>query len=210
MFQPKISKEEVNKMPLAEFYGEIILVDDEHKLKNAMAELNRHEIVGLDTETKPSFQRGTVNKVSLIQISTNEQCYLFRLNKIGFPEALFAFLSNENIKKIGLALRDDFNGLNKRHSFKPKNFIDLQSIAKDYGILELGLQKIYAIIFGEKISKSQRLSNWENPELSEQQQRYAAIDAWASLQIYLRLMKEKKLTKKELEALILNITSLQD
>jgi len=106
------------------------------------------------------------------------------------------------VMKIGLSLRDDFSGLNKHHVFKPANFVDIQTIAQSYGILDLSLQKIYAILFGKKISKSQRLSNWESPDLSEQQQRYAATDAWASLQIYLQLMNEKKLSKNEIEKMV--------
>lgn len=204
MFRTKITKDEVNQMPVVIFEGKITLVDDLSKINPAIEELRKSAIVGLDTETKPSFTRGTHNKVSLVQISTLEHCFLFRLNKIDFPAALAEFLADESIKKIGLSLRDDFSGLNKHHAFKPANSVDIQSIAQSYGILELGLQKIYAILFGKKISKSQRLSNWENPELTEQQQRYAATDAWASLQIYLQLMKEKKLTKKQVDKIVLD------
>jgi ribonuclease D len=124
------------------------------------------------------------------------------LNKTNFPPALADFLSDEKVRKIGLSLRDDFSGLNKHQVFKPANFVDIQTIAQSYGIMELSLQKIYAILFGKKISKSQRLSNWESPELTEQQQRYAATDAWASLQIYLQLMNENKLTQKEIEKMV--------
>lgn len=204
MFRTKITKDEVNQMPVVIFEGKITLVDDLSKIYPAIEELRKSAIVGLDTETKPSFTRGTHNKVSLVQISTLEHCFLFRLNKIDFPAALAEFLADESIKKIGLSLRDDFSGLNKHHAFKPANFVDIQTIAQNYGILELGLQKIYAILFGKKISKSQRLSNWENPELTEQQQRYAATDAWASLQIYLQLMTEKKLTKKQVDKIVLD------
>jgi len=203
MFKPKITKEEINNLPTTEFQGEIIVVDTVENIKSAINNLKQQKVVGLDTETKPSFQRGTTHKVSLVQISTLDHCYLFRLNKIGFPEELLKFLTDEKTLKVGLSLRDDFNGLNKRSNFMPRNIIDLQSIAKDYGILELGLQKIYGILFEQKISKSQRLSNWENPILTEQQQRYAATDAWASLQIYLFLIRQNKLTKKEVEKLIL-------
>jgi len=153
MLTPKITKEEVNALPIAEFRGEIIIVDEPVKIKPALEYLKQQKIVGLDTETKPSFQRGTIHKVSLIQISTLDKCLLFRLNKIGFPEELLRFLADEKIKKVGLSLRDDFNGLKKRSAIKPANFIDLQNIAKDYGILELSLQKIYAILFNRKISK---------------------------------------------------------
>ena len=202
MLKTKISKEEVNLLPVIVFEGKITLVDDLSKIHPAIEELRKSEVVGIDTETKPSFTRGTHHKVSLVQISTLDHCFLFRLNKIDFPASLAEFLADENIKKIGLSLRDDLAGLNKHHKFKPANCIDIQTIIQSYGVLELGLQKIYAILFEKKISKSQRLTNWENPELSEQQQRYAATDAWASLQIYLQLMAEKKLTKKQLDKIL--------
>jgi len=203
MFKTKITKDEVNLMPVVIFEGKITLVDELSKIDPAIEELRRSPVVGLDTETKPSFTRGTHHKVSLVQISTLDHCFLFRLNKTNFPPALADFLSDENVKKIGLSLRDDFSGLNKHHIFKPANFVDIQTIAQSYGIMELSLQKIYAILFGKKISKSQRLSNWESPELSEQQQRYAATDAWASLQIYLQLMTEQKLSKTEIDKMIM-------
>lgn len=183
-------------MPVVGFDGTITLVDDLSKLQAAIDELRRADVVGVDTETKPSFTRGTHHKVSLVQISTTNHCFLFRLNKISFPQELADFLADDKVMKIGLALRDDFNGLIRQRKFKPDNFVDLQTIVKNYGILELGLQKIFAIVFGRKISKAQRLTNWENDVLTDQQQVYAATDAWASLLIYLQLMKEKKLTKK--------------
>lgn len=202
MFQPKISKEEVNGLEVEEFSGIIHVIDTPEKIKEAFKILNQQKIIGLDTETKPSFKRGVMHKVSLIQVSTSEECFLFRLNKIGFPQELAAFLSNSDITKVGLALRDDLNGLFKQQNFKPKGFVDIQNEVRNYGILELSLQKIYAIVFGKKISKSQRLTNWENDVLTPQQQIYAATDAWATLRIYLHLSKEKKLTQKEVQDLI--------
>ena len=203
MFKTKITKDEVNLLPVVIFEGKITLVDELSKIDPAIAELRRSPVVGLDTETKPSFTRGTHHKVSLVQISTLDHCFLFRLNKTNFPPALADFLADESVKKIGLSLRDDFSGLNKHQVFKPANFVDIQTIAQSYGIMELSLQKIYAILFGKKISKSQRLSNWESPELTEQQQRYAATDAWASLQIYLQLMNEQKLSKTEIDKMVM-------
>ncbi|MGC3977104.1 MAG: 3'-5' exonuclease [Paludibacteraceae bacterium] len=201
-FKPKISKEEVNQLQLVEFEGKIILINEPEQVIPAIDFLKTQTLIGIDTETRPSFTRGTHYKVSLMQISTEEVCYLFRLNKIGFPKELLDFLADASVKKIGLSLHDDFHSLNKRHKIKPDNFIDIQSIAKEYGILELGLQKIFAIIFDKKISKSQRLSNWENETLTKQQKRYAATDAWACLKIYRQLSSEKKITKKELQVLI--------
>lgn len=210
MIKPKISKEEVNELPVVVFNGQISLVDDEAKVHDAIAALRKAKLVGIDTETKPSFTRGQSHKVALLQISTIDHCYLFRLNKIKFPKELGDYLSDKKVKKIGLALKDDFAGLNRHHHFKPENIVDLQGIVKDYGILELGLQKMYALLFNQKISKSQRLTNWESHELTEQQQRYAATDAWAVLKIYNQLQKENKLSKKELEQLMLSQLIQQD
>jgi len=210
MYKPKITKEEVNQLQVAAFDGKITIVDSLSKVQPAIDELCKYKIVGIDTETKPSFTRGTHHKVSLLQISTTDHCYLFRLNKIPFPTELAVFLANEKIKKIGLALHDDFTGLNRHLAFKPANYVDLQSIVKNYGILELGLQKIFAIIFELKISKSQRLTNWENDVLTEQQQIYAATDAWASLLIYLKLKSEKTLSKKQIEHLMAEIAAKEN
>jgi ribonuclease D len=136
--------------------------------------------------------------VALLQIATSDKCFLFRLNKTGFTQELADFLANNSVKKIGLALRDDFAGLNKQRRFLPANYIDIQNIVKNYGILELGLQKIFAIVFNKKISKTQRLTNWENAKLTSQQQKYAATDAWAALLIYNRLKTEKSLSPEEI------------
>jgi len=137
-----------------------------------------------DTETKPAFKRGQVHKVALLQLATEEACFLFRLNLIGYPDGLEAIISDPGIRKIGLSLRDDFAAIYKRSARKPENFIDLQVFVDKFGIDDNSLQKIYAILFGRKISKNQRLSNWEAPTLSIAQQSYAAIDAWACLRIY--------------------------
>lgn len=203
MFRAKITKEEINQLPIVKFDGEIVVVDDPSKVDIAVQELYGHTVVGIDTETKPSFTKGKKNKVSLIQIATQDKCFLFRLNEISFPDPLISFLADKSIMKIGLSLRDDLSGLNKLHRFKAGNVVDIQSIVINYGILELSLQKIYAIVFGQKISKSQQLSNWESGELTEAQQRYAAIDAWACLQIYLELMKSQTLTLQEIEHIVL-------
>jgi len=189
-------------MPLTGFSGKIYVLETPEQAVTALEKLNEEKMVGIDTETKPAFARGQMHKVALLQLATLDEAYLFRLNKMGFPPELGEFLSNKKILKIGLALKDDFVGLNRHHRFKPENIVDLQKIVKEYGILELGLQKLYAVVFGQKISKSQRLSNWESPVLSEQQQVYAATDAWATLKIYLKLKKSKKLTKEQLAELL--------
>jgi ribonuclease D len=187
-----ITKQELAELEKVNFEGEIYIIDHPAEVDNAVAYLSTKSALGFDTETKPAFKRGQVNNVALLQLATEDECFLFRLNKIGYPESLEKLLCNESVKKIGLSLRDDFAALRKRTGKKPQNFIDLQLFVDKFGIEDNSLQKIYAIIFGKKISKSQRLSNWEAAELTPAQQSYAAIDAWACLKIYNYLTQSKK------------------
>lgn len=196
-----ISKDLIQWMPLARFEGEVIIVDTPEKVPDAVAYLNQQEILGVDTEARPSFTRGVHYPTALVQIATEERCYLFRLTHVGMPQALADLFANPAIRKVGLAFKDDINGLRRRRDFKPANCIDLQSIAGKYGIMDLGLQKMFAICFGKKISKAQQLTNWENSVLTPEQARYASTDAWATLLIYKDLINTKTLSRKEAEAL---------
>ncbi|MDD2243305.1 MAG: 3'-5' exonuclease [Dysgonamonadaceae bacterium] len=184
-----ITKLQIAELPIEKFEGEIIVVDKLSQVQSSIDFLKEHAIIGFDTETKPSFKRGQTHKVALMQLSTEDVCFLFRLNKIGFPKELNEVLCSQEIVKIGLSLGDDFSAIHKRSDEKPKNFIDLQGFVDKYDIDDNSLQKIYAIIFGKKISKNQRLSNWEADTLSEAQKAYAAIDAWACLKIYNHLIR---------------------
>lgn len=184
-----IKKEEISLLPVEEYTGRIIVIDTEKDTEKAIQYLMEFPAVGFDTETRPSFKKGLRYKISLMQISTDEACFLFRLNQIGIPEKLEEFLTDETILKIGLSLRDDFGAIQKRTEIKPANFIDLQNIVGQFGIEDASLQKIYAILFDKKISKGQRLSNWEADVLTEAQKKYAALDAWACLKIYNQLNK---------------------
>lgn len=184
-FVTSITKEEINELPIEVFPGSIIVVDTVEKLNQSMLFLNQQDLVGIDTETRPVFKKGRRNKVALIQISTYSVCFLIRLNLLGLTEELYDFLSNKDIVKVGLSLKDDFLMLKARNvKLEPKGFIELQEYVKDFGIEDESLQKIYAIIFNKKISKAQRLSNWEARVLSPRQQSYASLDAWACLRIY--------------------------
>ena len=184
-----ISKEELAELPIEKFKGKIVIVDKPEDVMPAINDLLQHSKIGFDTETKPAFKKGQTHKVALIQLSTMDTCYLFRLNKIGYPDQIDDIICNTNIKKIGLSLRDDFAAMNKRSDMTPANFVDLQPFVDQYGIDDNSLQKIYAIIFEKKISKRQRVSNWEAEQLSDAQKNYAAIDAWACLRIYNHLTK---------------------
>lgn len=186
-YKEKIAKEDIDVLPITLFKGTIVIVDKEEYFDDAMDDLEQHTLVGIDTETKPSFSKGRINKVCLVQISTEDTCYLFRLNRIGFPERLRRYMETEAVKKIGLSLLDDLRGLQKLGRFDPKRFVDLQDFVEDYGILDKSLKKISAIVLDSRISKKQRLTNWENSVLTEPQLRYAATDAWICLLIYNKL-----------------------
>lgn len=180
-----ITKAEIAGMPKVLFPGRVFVINAESEAEKAVAYLKAQRIVGVDTETRPSFKRGTTHKVALLQISTADTCFLFRLNRIGMPDCLQEFLQSDTLK-IGLSLKDDFNSLRKREDVHPDrgNWIELQDYVGRFGIKDMSLQKIYANLFGQKISKNQRLSNWEADVLSESQKLYAATDAWACVEIY--------------------------
>ena len=189
-------------MPLASFEGEVIVVDKPEQVADAVKYLRKQKRVGVDTEARPSFQRGIHYPTALVQIASHERCYLFRLTHVGMPQELADFFANAKICKVGLAFKDDINGLRRRREFTPANCIDIQKIVVQYGILDLGLQKLFAICFEKKISKTQQLTNWENSHLTPEQARYASTDAWATLLIYEDLLKHEPLSKQEVETLI--------
>lgn len=200
-FAQHIDKAVIQTLPVTFFEGEVIVVDKPEMVANAAAYLRQHTVLGVDTEARPSFKRGVHYPTALVQIATLERCYLFRLTHVGLPVEIAEIFANPNICKVGLAFKDDITGLRRRRDFKPANCVDLQSIVCKYGIMELGLQKIFAIIFGKKISKSQQLTNWENSHLTPEQARYASTDAWATLSIYLALQQVQPLSKRAVEAL---------
>jgi ribonuclease D len=200
-FAQHIDKAAIQTLPVTFFEGEVIVVDKPEMVADAAAYLRQHTVLGVDTEARPSFKRGVHYPTALVQIATLERCYLFRLTHVGLPIEIAEIFANPDICKVGLAFKDDITGLRRRRDFKPANCVDLQSMVCKYGIMELGLQKIFAIIFGKKISKSQQLTNWENSHLTPEQARYASTDAWATLSIYLALQQVKPLSKRAVEAL---------
>lgn len=180
----KFDKKKISQLPRVLFDGPILVVLSEPEADRAVEYLLSRDILGVDTETRPSFKKGEQHKVALLQVSDRERCFLFRLNRIGMPKSVIRLLEDTAIPKIGLSLHDDIMMLHQRADFVPGNFIDIQDHAKELGIEDLSLQKIYANVFGQRISKREQLSNWENRKLSEAQRRYAATDAWACINLY--------------------------
>lgn len=185
--QISITKEALAELPVVVYPGGIdavTVIDTPAKARIALRALNKCDHIGFDTETRPSFRKGQVNKVALLQLSTGDHCYLFRLNRPGIFDMVRPLLENPDIIKVGLSVHDDYNALRRRGEINPAGFLDLQDYCRTFHIVDISLQKIFAIIFGERISKTQRLTNWEAESLNESQQIYAAIDAWACLKLY--------------------------
>ncbi len=185
--QKSISKEALSELPLQHFEGDVVVVEDESKIEELVQELEQYNVIGFDTETKPSFQKGKTNKVALLQLATNQQGYLFRINKTGLHPALVRLLENPNIEKIGVGIRDDIRGLQRLQAFRHAGFVELQDFVKTVGIEDTSLRKLAGLVLNIRVSKRQRLSNWEAPRLSPSQIVYAATDAWVALELYDKL-----------------------
>jgi len=189
--QTRITKEELESLPLVEFSGNTCVINDFEQAAKAVSAIREaNTLIGFDTETKPAFQKGVTHKVALVQLSVNNTAYLFRLNRMkGVGEDLKGLLEDPNYIKVGLATPDDFNNMRKWDpTLDPKGVIEIQNLVKGYGIEEMSLAKIYGILFGLKISKRQRLTNWEAEPLTDKQIAYAAFDAIACVQIYNELL----------------------
>ena len=188
----RYEKKEIKNLPRVLFEGRIIVIFSESEADKAVKFLLAQKILGVDTETRPSFKKGQTHQVSLLQISTNDTCFLFRLNRIGLTDSLIKLLEDCGTTKVGLSLQDDLRQLNQRRNFTPGSYIELQKEVNEIGIEDMSLQKIYANLFGQKIAKNQQLSNWEADTLSSAQQLYAATDAWACLQIHEEVTRLKR------------------
>ncbi len=187
MFKKSITKQEINELPLFKYEGKLVVAADTQQINKAIFEIEQFDLVGFDTETKPTFKKGEFNHVALIQIAVPDRVYLLRIQHYGITTPLQNFLSNERITKVGIALDDDIIALNKRKKFDAKGFVDLNKIAPTLGIENIGARNLSALLLNARISKNQQVSNWENPRLTTPQLKYAATDAWICLEMYVKL-----------------------
>ncbi len=186
-----ISKEEISNLPLGQFEGEIYLIERQDQLEDAVEFLQDQKLIGFDTETKPAFRKGQINPVSLLQLSTSEHAFLFRLKSVGFPPILRNLLEKENLVKVGAAVHDDLKALRKlTDSFHPQSFFDLNDELKKVGFHNVGVRNLSGMVLKIRISKSEQVSNWDADKLTEKQLRYAATDAWACLEVF-QVLKEE-------------------
>ena len=185
LIQNKVDKKTIATFPTVSFPGKIVVVVSATEAERAVDYLLAQPILGFDTETRPSFKKGIMHKCSLLQVSTSNCCFLFRLNYIGLCPAIKRLLEDTTVTKVGLAWNNDVHGLHQLGDFQMGTFVDLQDMARKLGIEDQSLMKLYANVFGERISKRQQLTNWERDVLEESQKRYAATDAWACVQLYI-------------------------
>ena len=190
IFNKFVSKDEIKNYSIEKFTGKIHVIERENDVLAAYSFLKKQKILGFDTESKPTFKKGVSSNVSLIQFSTKDQAFLFRINKIGFNEKLIDIISDKKIKKIGIAIFDDIKALQKIKSFESNSIVDLNQLALNLGFESIGAVKLSILILGFAISKSVRLSNWERENLSISQLEYAATDAWICNMIYKKLLNE--------------------
>lgn len=187
----KFDKKLISSLPLVKFEGRIVVVVSRQEASRAVDFLLSQPILGVDTETRPSFKKGNQHMVSLLQVATHDVCFLFRLNFLGLSGEIKRLVEDTTVPKIGLSWHDDILQLKRRGEFKPGYFVDLQKHVGELGVEDLSLQKLYANFFGMRISKNQQLSNWEGDVLQEKQKVYAATDAWACIMLYEELMRLK-------------------
>ncbi|WP_424963993.1 3'-5' exonuclease [Ekhidna sp.] len=189
-FAEHITKEDMRAMPLLAFEGNIHVIDSEKDCSKAVKALRKFDVLGFDTEKKPTFNKGEYNHTAMVQLSTLEDAYLFRLNEMGYPTTLFDLMSDHAILKLGISIDDDLKDLNKARKFKPQNFTDLNDVVRELGVKHMGVKKLAAVILGARISKNQQVTNWEADKLTPAQQKYAATDAWICLAIHEELIRK--------------------
>ena len=195
MYISTIAAEDIERLDQVSFPGTIQVIDSVgSEFNNAIKYLKNQKIIGFDTETRPCFSASQPRYgVALLQLSSHDRAFLFRINNMGMHRRLCNLLSNDKVMKVGAAVTDDIRGLQKYSSFTPRAFVDLQKMVGNYGIKDRSVKKMTAIILGFRISKAQQLSNWEAETLSESQVKYAATDAWVCREMYVRLMKSTPL-----------------
>ncbi|MFT4974243.1 MAG: ribonuclease D [Myxococcota bacterium] len=186
-----ISKAEVNALPLWRYEGQIVLLDSQAGVAEAAERLAATTLIGIDTETRPAFRKGVSYPVALLQLALPDIVYLVRLNNIGLPDSIRAVMESEDIKKVGIAPRDDIAELRRDFDCEPRGIIALEQICRQRGYTVSSARKLTALILGHRISKSQQTSNWAQPKLTGAQQAYAATDAWICQAIYRHLHPER-------------------
>jgi len=184
--QRNVSREEINELPIRRYEGEVRVVAAPHDLAPAMADILQETVVGFDTETRPSFRVGESYPPSLAQVATGRAVYLFQVQRQDIAAAVAEMLAEKRIVKAGVGLAYDLQALKKVIQFTEKSIVDLGTVATRHGLKQTGVRNLTGLFLGFRIPKGTKTSNWSRPRLSAQQITYAATDAWACRELYLR------------------------
>ncbi len=176
------------KKTVLSFPGKIHLICNDQELSAATKSLSSAKVLGFDTETKPSYVKGQVFKVALLQLSTDRDAYLIRLHKVSQFQGLVKIFENPKIVKTGVAIRDDLKALKKLFKFEPNQFVELQNLAKKEGLTKFGLKSMSEELLEGTVFKGPKMTNWERQTLTDPQLLYAATDAWIGLKLYEQLI----------------------
>ncbi len=171
------------------FKGKIFVCDID-SISKCITIFDNQTVLGFDTESKPSFKKGIQSKISIIQLADDKNALIFRIQHYRIHTELIALFENKNIIKVGSGIKQDLKQLQQVCTFNPQSFVDLQDLLKQKGYEVMGLKKMTELFLNKKLSKRQQLSNWNKPQLTEAQIRYAATDAYATYLLYQKLNNE--------------------
>jgi ribonuclease D len=191
----KITKEEINTLPLKAYDGPVTIVETDAQLKEVLPRLKKEKVLGFDTESRPSFKKGDNYPASLIQLGGEKEVWLFQISKFQDIKPLWRVLANHRIAKTGVAIADDIKKLQELLDFKPAGFVEIADLTQKAGILNTGLRSLAGLLLGFRISKRAQVSNWARSKLTEAQVQYAATDAWVSRELFLHMQQLKKRAK---------------
>ena len=181
----KLSKSEINDLPIRKWEGKINLIDSDERVVDAILQLQNEHVIGFDVETRPAFKKGVSYRPALIQMAGTGYVNLFQLMRLSDYDALINLMSDQRILKVGVGLANDVQHLQSVFPFQPQQMLDLSEVTRRVGIESYGLRSLSAHFLGFRISKRAQCSNWESKELKPFQISYAATDAWVSREIYL-------------------------
>ncbi|MCG2584400.1 3'-5' exonuclease [Massilia sp. TS11] len=153
----------------------------------ALAELGARDAIGFDTESKPTFTKGEASTgPHLVQLATDEACYLFQVGSGPSPDWLRQLLESPDIVKVGFGLDDDIKRLRSKLGIECQNVTDLAVKLRPDKRSLLGAKVAVARFFGQHMQKSKKITttNWALPVLSDKQILYAADDAHVALRVY--------------------------
>lgn len=190
----KISKAEINDLPLIQWDGDIRILSTLEEMQEAVEILQAHTHLGFDTETRPTFKKGQYYPPALIQLASADCVYLFRISQTKTFDPILPLLESDAILKTGVAIKDDVKELRAMQDFNPAGFVEIADLTKKLGYENRGLRALAGLLMGGRISKAAQVSNWARPELDQKQIRYAATDAWVSRELYALAMDESEAT----------------